>query len=93
VGYFFLSYKTRHWDELKRVVWQDTPEKLQWVEVLLGLISWILLGTYLGVAEGYEPATLALFFVFQLLYIGKEPNAQHTETPANKNGRSHVLGS
>lgn len=62
---------SRQSNELKRVIWQDTPETLQWVEVAFGLVSWILLGTYLGLAEGYDTISLSFFFVFQMLYIGK----------------------
>ena len=44
---------------------------MQWVETIAGLVSWIVTGVYLGIAEGYEPITLVLFFALQLVYIGK----------------------
>ena len=70
-GYFFLSYSSRKNSDLKKVIWRETPELVQWVEVIVGLVAWIFLGTYLGLAEGYEVVTLILFFALQLVYIGE----------------------
>ena len=70
-GYFFLSYSSRRSKDLKAAIWRETPELVQWVETIAGLVSWIVTGVYLGIAEGYEPITLVLFFALQLVYIGK----------------------
>ena len=71
LGYFGLSYLSKSDDVLKKTIWEKTPEFVQWIEVVLGLIAWTILGTYIGIAEGYDPVTLVLFFISQLAYIGE----------------------
>ena len=69
-GYFGLSYLSKSDDTLKRTIWGKTPEFVKNIELALGIAAWAVLGTYLGLAEGYDAVTLVLFFLAQLCYIG-----------------------
>lgn len=63
---------------LKKTIWEQTPSFVQWVEIVLGIMAWAILGAYIGLAEGYDPVTLVLFFISQMAYIGMAPFVLNT---------------
>ena len=68
-----LALISRDDQKLKRAIWKKTPEFVKNIELGIGIAAWAVLGTYLGLAEGYDPVTLVLFFLSQLAYMGNDP--------------------
>lgn len=69
VGYIYLNYKSQEKD-VKEFIWKETPETVKTVQLLIGALSWIILGIYINLSSGYDSVTMIIFFFSQYAYVG-----------------------